>query len=207
VRLAPDDARIHNALGDAFGLAVQNAPVLAKLGWARKCLAAYQRAVELAPGSAAFRWSLLGYYCVAPRIAGGGLEKAHRQADEIARLDPGSGRVARATLALAEERFEAAFAQFEDVLRKSPDDFLALYQIGRCAALSGLHLERGRAALQRCLELRPPEGDGQPTHAAVHYRLGNLHEKRGERDVAEVHYARARELHPDFRADKIALKN
>jgi tetratricopeptide (TPR) repeat protein len=206
-RVAPDDARVVNALGDAYGLAAQNAPLLAKLGWARKCLAAYTRAVELEPRNLAFRWSLLGYYCVAPRLAGGGAEKALVQANEIAKLDAMSGRIARSTLALADERFNDAFAEFEAVLQGEPDNFLALYHVGRCAALSKRNIDRGIAVLRRCLELRPPEGDGQPTHACVYHRLGNLHESKGDRTTAEALYATARRLHPDFRAHKIALKN
>src|SRR5262245_33723956 len=116
-RTAPREARIWNALGDAYGLAAQHAPLLAKLPWARKCREAYERAVELEPENPAFRWSLLGYLCAAPRLAGGGFEKARIQADAIARVDPMGGRVARATLALAEGRPAAAFAQFDEVLK------------------------------------------------------------------------------------------
>ncbi|MCX6951665.1 MAG: tetratricopeptide repeat protein, partial [Verrucomicrobia bacterium] len=111
-RTAPDDARVQNALGDAYGLAAQKAGLLAKLGWARKCLAAYERAVALNPREPAFRWSLVGYYCVAPRLAGGGCEKAYLQAAEIRRLDPMGGRIALATLHLVERRPAAAFAEF-----------------------------------------------------------------------------------------------
>lgn len=205
--LAPQSARIQNALGDAYGLAAQNAPLFAKLGWARKCRAAYERAVALEPENPNFRWSLLGFCLVAPRFAGGGLEEAEALAAEIAKRDEMSGRIARATLALARRRFEAAFAEFEAVLRERPDDFVALYHIGRCAALSGQHVERGIAALRRCLELTPPRGDGQPSHACVHYRLGNLLEKRGDSEGARREYDRALERHPDFRPAKIQLKN
>lgn len=207
VVLAPREARIHNALGDAYGLAAQNAGLLAKLGWARRCRAAYERAVELEPASAAYRWSLVGYYGLAPRIAGGGLDKAYRQAEEIRKIDAMAGRVAFATLCLSEEKFDAAFGQFEPVLRDEPDNFMALYHIGRCAALSGRQLDRGIVALQRCLRLTPPAGDGMPTHATVPHRLGNLWEKKGDRRAAEAAYARALEVHPDFRPAKIALKN
>lgn len=206
-KTAPQEARIQNALGDAYGLAAQNAPLLAKLGWARKCRAAYERAIELDPKNHAFRWSLLGYYCVAPRLAGGGLEKAHLQAEAIAQLDAMNGRIARATLAIAEERFPAAFAQFEAVLQETPDDFVALYHIGRCAALSGREIERGLAALRRCLTLRAPEGEAMPTQACVHHRLGNLLERKGDAAGARSHYAEARRVHPDFRPQKIVLRN
>lgn len=205
-RLAPDDARIQNALGDAYGLAAQNAHMLFKLGWARRCLAAYLLAVKREPKQVAWRWSLLGYYLVAPAVAGGGSTRAHEQAREIAELDPVGGRVAQATLALAERRYAAAFAIFDAVLVDHPDDFMSLYQIGRCAAISGQNLERGTAALRRCLALRPPEGEGMPTLACVQYRLGNLLEKMGDGSAARTAYAAAEQEHPDFRPQKIALK-
>ncbi len=207
VRLAPQQARNQNALGDACGLAAQNANIFAKLGWAKRCLAAYERAVELEPQNPAWRWSLVGYYCIAPRVAGGGAEKAYAQAKEIRRLDVAAGRVAFATLYLADGRFAAAFAEFEPVLHNSPDDFLALYHIGRCAALSGLQLDRGIAALRRCLDLAEPAADGMPSFASVHYRLGNLLEKKGCVQEAKLEYARATAVNADFRPAKVALRN
>jgi tetratricopeptide (TPR) repeat protein len=206
-QVAPTDARIQNALGDAYGMMAQKAGLLAKLGWARKCLAAYERAVALDPLKPAYRWSLLGFYCVAPRIAGGGCDRALGQAEEISRLNPVEGRMALATYFLSERRPAAAFAQFDDWLAQEPDSFLALYHIGRCAALSGEQLERGRTALQRCLVLTPPGGDGRPTLASAHHRLGNILEKMGDRSGAVAHYSAARRLHPDFRAEKDALRN
>jgi len=206
-RAAPRDARIQNAMGDAYGLAAQQAHLLAKLGWARKCLAAYERAVELDPLKPAYRWSLIGYHCAAPRIAGGSGDRALEQVRELAKLDPVGGRVARATLYLAERKAAAAFAEFDEVLRQRGDDFIALYQVGRCAALSGEQLERGAAALERCLVLVPPAGEGMPTRASVHHRLGNILEKRGEVAAAKNHYATALRLQPDFRAEKDMLRN
>lgn len=206
-RAAPTAGRIQNALGDAFGLAAQKAGWFAKLGWARKCLAAYEAAVKLDPQNPAHHWSLLGYYCVAPRIAGGGCERALAQAEQISRLDPVGGRIAFATLYLSERKAAAAFAQFDDVLRENENDFIALYQIGRCAALSGEQLERGKTALERCLVLRPPGGDGMPTLASPHHRLGNIWERMGDSGKAQQHYAAASKALPDFRMEKEALRN
>lgn len=204
---APAEARIQNALGDAYGLAAQQANLLAKLGWARRCLAAYERAVELDPKNPAFRWSLVGYFCIAPSIAGGGRDKAFAQAAELRRLDPMAGRVAYATLYLAQGNPTAAFAQFDEVLRERPDDFLALYHVGRCAALSGQQLERGLQVLRRCLTLTPPAGEGMPTLAAVRHRLGNILEKMGDPAAAAAEYQAAERENPDFRPAKMALKN
>ncbi len=203
---SPQDARIQNALGDAFGLAAQKSMIFAKLGWGLKCKAAYERAAALDPKNPDYHWSLLGYFLLAPRIAGGGIDKAYKQAAEIRQLDPMKGRVAFATLYLAEKNSGAAFAEFDEVLRQVPDDFLALYHIGRCAALSGDQLDRGRAALTRCLSLPAPTGDGQPTQANVHYRLGNILEKSGDLAGARMEYDLAMAANPDFRPAKEALK-
>jgi len=202
----PGSARLQNALGDAYGLEAQQANILLKFGWAKKCRAAYERAVELEPDNCDYRWSLLGYYFLAPRIAGGSVEQAYAQAAEIKKLDPVSGRIAFATLYLGEKKFAAAFAEFDEVLRRSPDDFIALYQVGRCAAVSGEQIERGIAALQRCLLLPEPAGEGKPHAADVHYRLANLLEKKGDAAEARAEYAKSLQENPDYRPAKVALK-
>ena len=206
-RLEPQQAKIQNALGDACGLAAQKANIFAKLGWAKRCLTAYERAVALEPHNLAWRWSLIGYFSNAPCFAGGGMDKAYVQAEEIRRLDASNGRVAFATLYLTDGRYPSAFAEFEPVLRNSPDDFLALFHIGRCAALSGQQLDRGIAALRRCLILPEPTADGMPSFSNVHYRLGNLLEKKGCAEEAKLEYARASAANADFRPAKVVLKN
>jgi tetratricopeptide (TPR) repeat protein len=206
--LAPQQARIQNALGDACGLAAQKANIFAKLGWAKRCIAAYERAAELEPQNPAWRWSLIGYYINAPCLAGGGMGKAYAQAAEIRRLDAANGREAFATVYLADSRYNEAFGEFAPVLSKSPDDFLALYQVGRCAAVSGQQLERGITALRRCLILPEPEpANGIPSYANVHYRLGDLLEKKGCAEEAKAEYARALATNADFRPAKVALRN
>jgi tetratricopeptide (TPR) repeat protein len=204
--MAPNDARIQNALGDAYGLAAQKAGLFAKLGWAKKCRAAYERAVELEPTNPNYRWSLLGYFDLAPRIVGGGSDRALAEAAEIGKLDPMNGRIARATLDLSENRPEAAFHEFEEVLRQDPGDFLALYHLGRCAAISGLHLDQGRAALMQCLSLPVSVREGEPDQANVHYRLGNILEAEGNVNGARAEYAAAYALEPDFRPAKFLLR-
>lgn len=203
----PGQARYQNALGDAFGLVAQRAPLLSKLGWGRKCLEAYQRAAALEPQNPVFQWSLLAYYLYAPRIAGGGLTRAKATAARIQSLDPDGGHAAMITVHLAADDFDSAFEEADRELRRQPDSFLALYQFGRCAAISGREIDRGIAALQRCLNLTAPKGDGRPSHAMVHYRLAALFEKQGLAGPAAAHRAQVRIAHPDFRAEKMTLKN
>jgi tetratricopeptide (TPR) repeat protein len=208
VQAAPDDARMQNAFGDACGLTARHSGFFAKNGWARKCLAAYARAVALEPGNTDYRLSLLRYYVEAPAIAGGSIAKAYAEAAEIRKLDAADGRIAFATVYLTEEKFDQTFHEFDELLRQKPDDFFALYQIGRCAALSGVQLDRGSAALQRCLQLPLPAGtDRRTTLANIHYRLGNILEKKGDPAAARAEYAAARQVYPDFRPEKDTLRD
>jgi tetratricopeptide (TPR) repeat protein len=204
---SPGDARVQNALGDTYGLKALNVGLFAKFGWAKKCLAAHLLAVQLAPNNVSCRWGLLGYYCLAPGFAGGGYDKALAQAAVIRALDPMGGRIAFATIYLAQKKNDAAFAEFDAGTRGAADDFIVLFQVGRCAALSGEQLDRGSAALRKCLTLTPPEGDEMPTSASVHFRLGNILEKKSKKAAAEAEYALATRDEPDFRPEKVALRN
>ena len=132
------------------------------------------------------------------------LTKAHAQAQEIKQLDAGRGRQAIAGLYLAEKKYPEAFAEFDAVLKEKPDDYAALYQVGRLAAVSGQQLDRGLATLRQCLSATPPEN--QPGHAAVHWRLGNILEKQNDKAAARAAYEAALKVDPKFPQAIEALK-
>jgi tetratricopeptide (TPR) repeat protein len=196
VALAPADARYHHRLGDAYGRSAQKASMFAQMGLAKKCKAAYEKAVELDPKNLDARFSLMGFYQAAPGIVGGGIDKALAQAQEIKKLDPARGRIALAGVYIADKKYDLAFAEFDAVLQEKPDDYAALFQVGRTAALSGQQLDRGLASLRRCLAMTPPEG--QPGHAAAHWRIGNLLEKQGDKPAARAAYEAALKIDPKF---------
>lgn len=204
IAAAPTDARHHHGLGDAYGRCAQQAGVLSKFGLAKKCLAAYERAVALAPDRVDFHQSLFEYYRQAPGIGGGGIDKALAEAAVIKRLDPFRGRLAFATLYVADKKYDQALAEFDEVLKTSPDDYAALYQVGRLAAMSGQYLDRGLASLHRCLELTPP--DTAPGHAAAHWRTGNILEKKSDPAAARAVYETALKLEPRFTPAADSLK-
>lgn len=194
--LAPNSSRIQQQLGDAYGSWAQKASMFSQLGLARKCRAAYEKAVELEPKSVDARFSLMGFYQQAPGFVGGGMDKAHAQADEIKKLDVNRGRLAIAGLYVAEKKYPEAFAEFDEVLKEKPDDYGALFQTGRLAAVSGERLDQGLAALRRCLDQTPPEN--QPGWAAAHWRSGNILEKKGDKAGARVAYEAALKVDPKF---------
>jgi tetratricopeptide (TPR) repeat protein len=115
VAAAPAVSRYHHRLGDAFGRAAQEASIFSALGLARKCLRAYQRAVELDPGNLDARFSLFLFYRNAPGIIGGGADRAAAEAAAIARADPDRGRIAIAALHVSKKKYEDARAVLAEI--------------------------------------------------------------------------------------------
>ncbi len=196
VELAPTNGELRRQLGDAYGFAAQKAGVLSKMSWAKKCRLAYEKAIELEPSNLNARTSLMTYYQQAPALVGGGMDKAYAQAAEIKRLDPKRGVTAFVTLYIGEKKFTEAATALEEALKAAPDDYAALFQVGRLAALSGERVDRGMEALNKCLSLVPPAGS--PGHEAAHWRLGNLWEKKGDKAAARAAYQAALKLNPTF---------
>jgi len=204
VALAPDNADYQDTLGDAYGLSAQKASIFSQFGLAKKCLAAYQRAVALAPDNVEYHQSLFDYYRQAPGLAGGGSDKAAAEAETIKKLDPARGRLAFAALYVADKKYDLALAEFDAVLKATPDDYSALYQVGRLAAMSGQHLDRGLASLRRCLELPVPANT--PGYPAAQWRIGNILEKKSDPAGARSAYEAALKLDPKFAQAADALK-
>ena len=202
--MEPQNARYHLGLGNAYGQSAQKAGVLSKFGLAKKCRAEFERAVELEPANVDFHQALFGYYQADPSLVGGGADKAATEAAIIKKLDPARGRQAFAALYVGEKKYELAFAEYDEVLKASPTDYSALYQVGRLAAISGQNVDRGLASLQTCLEATPPTG--LPGHAAVHWRIGNLHEKKGDPAKARIAYEAALKIDPNHAAAAESLK-
>ncbi|HET7535600.1 MAG TPA: tetratricopeptide repeat protein [Candidatus Didemnitutus sp.] len=202
--LAPTNSEYFRRLGEAYGSTAQNAGLFSKMSWAKKCKAAFEKAVELDPKNIRARQSLMDYLRQAPGIAGGSMEQAYVQAAEIQKLDLNQGRIAYATLYVVEKKYNEAFAIYEDVLKQKPDDYAALYAIGRLSAVSGERLDQGVDALKKCLAAKAP--DGQPGPAPVNWRLGNIWEKKGDKAAAKSAYEAALAVDPNFSQAADALK-
>ena len=201
---APTVARYYSALGDVHGQAAQKASIFSQPGLAKKCRLAYEKAVELEPTNVNYRRSLLGFYRQAPGIVGGGMDKAYAQAEEIRKLNAAAGRIELAGLYVADKKNSEALALFEEVLKATPDDYGANYQIGRMAALTGTAVDRGLETLKKCLTLTPPVD--LPPHAAVQWRIGNLWEKKGDKAAARTAYEASLKLDPKFTQATDSLK-
>lgn len=117
VALAPDNADGQHTLGDACGRSAQQAGIFSKFSYAQKCLAAFQRAVALAPDRVEFHQSLFDYYQQAPGLVGGGADKAAAEAAVIVKLDPLRGHSDYMALAVAAKQFDQALAHAAEIKR------------------------------------------------------------------------------------------
>lgn len=111
IRSFPDDSMLWLSLGEAYGEKARVASIVKRLPLAKKCKAAFEKAVELDPANVETRSALFTYYLEAPSIAGGSISLARTQAAEIAKLASCRGHLALASLAAHENDFPKAEAE------------------------------------------------------------------------------------------------
>lgn len=120
-----------------------------------------------------------------------------------------------ANVYIATGRHTEAFDLLREWKDRYPDDGMPLYQIGKAAAVTGRHLEEGKAHLRQWLEHPTAlystnltdycDTDGYFAYA--HYRLGQIHDQLDEIDEARAEYQKALELEPleEFRLALLRL--
>lgn len=126
----------------------------------------------------------------------GDFSAALKHLNQAVALDP-QHRMAlfmRAVLANNQEAYDLAWQSLEKLLELYPDDSAVIYQVGKYAALSGKHLDRGKAALEKYLafEERPYE----PSHASAYWRMGMILEHQQKWSQARQAYRQSVALDP-----------
>lgn len=189
VELEPNNAAY---LGIYGGTLLQQASRTRSYSAATKGRDAMEKAIALDPDYLDAREGLFQFYERAPWPIGGHA-KALAQLDEIRRRDPARALLLTVLMKANAKDYPAAFKLCDEALMHKPDDYAALYQYGRTAALSGQNLARGLACLRECLKLEPPT-PASPTHSSVWQRLGNLEERRQQPAEARAAYEAALKL-------------
>jgi tetratricopeptide (TPR) repeat protein len=192
-------------LGDFGGTLLEIADRHRSIATAIKGRDAMERAVALKPDYVEARAGLFQYYSEAPFFVGGSASKAAAQLEEIRCLAPDRARVLEAMEKVRAKEYGAAFALCEEVLSKTPEDYLALYQYGRIAAMSGQNLERGLSCLRQVLAMEPP-GHTAPQPTQAWYRIGDIQQKLGHKAEAQQAYEQALKLDPGNEGARKALE-
>lgn len=190
----PKNAEVQLELGMALTGQLGNVGLIGKAGFAKRSLAAYERAAELDPRSVGARLALIQHYMQAPFFAGGDRKKAYATARELAVFDAWQGNFWLMRLHLEDREPKAALAACDALLKVEPASYRALYQLGRTVALTGLEKERGVAALRQAVALTPGKSDPGREHAF--FRLGQILEAMGERIEARAAFENAVAINP-----------
>jgi hypothetical protein len=144
---------------------------------------ALEEALRLRPDDVEVRLDLVRFHAVTPRIAGGNMDEARVQIEEIARRNEPMGHFARGYVAYREKQFGVARIEFREAI-KTPavrpralrwlgwlsqesqqwdDAFVAfeelgdLYEVARTSSFCKCRVERGRQALREHLRKFPKD--------------------------------------------------
>lgn len=164
VERAPRSAQAHLWLGNAYGLRLGQVGTFAQIAMAPRVRRAYEQAVELAPDLLEARYRLVEFYLQAPKVMGGGVDKARSQVDEIAARDPAMGHAARGKVLAAEKQIDLALAEFAAARAAKPD-------VARYRLETGLALARSKR-WQDALDVFQTWTREDPDAPSAWYQLG-----------------------------------
>jgi tetratricopeptide (TPR) repeat protein len=136
--LEPNRSLYYLWMGRIYGEKADRTGFLSAAGLAKKVRLAFERAVELDPGSWEARTDLAEFYLEAPGIVGGGKDKARQQADSLMPLNPAMSHWVAARLAekskdtaAAELEYRAAIAVSHSSVREWVDLAIFLHRAHR----------------------------------------------------------------------------
>ena len=104
-------------------------------------------------------------------------------------------------------RPDEAITVVDKALATQKDNVIALFWLGRVTTAAGKQLDRGEKALRAVLASNQLGIDGNPTAANVHFRLGELLAKKGDKAGARGAYETALRLNPKLDQARKALKD
>jgi tetratricopeptide (TPR) repeat protein len=190
-------------LGDFGGTSLQLANLTHSFSAASRGRDAMEKAIVLKPDHVDARDGLFQFYQRAPWPLGS-TAKAAAQLEEIRKYDPERATVLSVIAKANAKDYAAAFQLCEGVLARKPDNYVALYQYGRTASVSGQNLTMGLERLKKCLTLDPP-GPASPSHSHVWLRIGNIQEQLHHPGEARAAYQQALKLDPNNKQASDAL--
>jgi tetratricopeptide (TPR) repeat protein len=150
-RIEPNVSNYHLWLGRAYGDKADNSGPFSAIGWAKKTVAEFERAVQLDPRNVAARSDLTEFYREAPGLVGGDSDKAHRIVAETADIDPAATSLLRAQFALKDKDYKQAEAEAQVAVQQSGGTAQYILEVARIYAKQK-HWTDFEKTIQRALE-------------------------------------------------------
>ncbi|MFN9030025.1 MAG: tetratricopeptide repeat protein [Betaproteobacteria bacterium] len=193
VEAHPQNAQCHGALGQTLGRKAVEAGMLAGVRYAGRIRSSFERAVQLAPHSLEARLDLNSYYLMAPALVGGGVDKARRNTQEFARLQPALAELAWAQIEVTEDKLAEAAARLERM--PVPEERVARAAwIETMEGVGYQHLRHKRFEdAQRAFELGAQK---LPRQAEFARGLGRVAQEQKQFERARKHFDHALSLAP-----------
>jgi len=138
VALDPNNSVYYHWLGRAFGRWAETGSMFTAMSHASKARQNFEKAIELDPHNSEAVNDLFEFYVEAPSFIGGGIDKAVRLADQIARLDAAEGQYAQARIEEKKKEYRRAEKHFRRAMELAP------HQVGRVIDLAKFLAKRGR---------------------------------------------------------------
>jgi tetratricopeptide (TPR) repeat protein len=171
VALDPDNSRFHLWLGRAYGERADRANVLAAGVLAEKARGEFERAVQLNPNDVDARLDLAEFYVLAPRVLGGGEQKARDQAQSIATVDPGREHWVYARIAEQKKDFATAEREYHQYIDLSKGDAQAWLNLAFFLRRQ-LRIEEMEQAVVKLSQAPMPRRDALFEASEILYRTG-----------------------------------
>jgi tetratricopeptide (TPR) repeat protein len=175
------------------------------LGAANRGRDALEKVIKLDPAHLNAREALYQFYDQAPWPIGSS-SKANAQLDEIRKRDPNRALTLVVAAKTKSKDYNEAFTLCEQALAKTPNDYIVPLLYAHVAIASGQNLDLALSRLNKCLTLTPPPIPGGPGPAFVHWRIGNLQEKKGDKPAARAAYEESLKADPSFAPARNALE-
>ena len=200
VDLEPDNiAYLFEYGGNSLNLAGKTRSI----GTANRGRDALEKVVKLDPAHLSAHEALYQFYEQAPWPIGSS-SKANAHLEEIRKRDPNRALNLSITAKTNSKDYAEAFKICDEALSKTPDNYIVLMLYGRVAILSGQNLDPALVGLKKCLNLTPPPN--VPSPAFVHWRIGNVLEKKGDKVAARAAYEASLQADPNFSKATEALE-
>jgi len=190
VDLDETNAEYHYMLAEAYMANYQFAGIVRMPFIAPKVKNHLELAVKYSPQTIEYREALVQYYAMAPAILGGSYQRAYDQANEIAKLDPYLGLLARAGIYAEEGEGEKALAAYGKAMKMRPGAWQAYQRLGD----HYLSLQE----IDRAIEMFKQYVGVAPDHAESHHFLGRAYQQKRMYGEAIASFQRALEKDPSI---------
>jgi tetratricopeptide (TPR) repeat protein len=173
------------------------------LGAANRGRDALEKVVKLDPAHLSAHEALYQFYKEAPWPIGSS-SKANAHLEEIRKRDADRTLIILVSAKTKAKDYADAFKLCDEALAKNPENYFALLLYGHAAITSEQNLDLALARFNKCLTLTPPPKAGGP--AFIHWRIGNLLEKKGDKAAARAAYEASLQADSNFSKATEALE-